>query len=122
MPQTKIERERIIDAYLQMARDARYRPAAPSDGFGGITISNDELSDPARLATEAETYARRFIAEEDTLSFWIGCSNYSTNRAFVFTIEAARSLSGAADNDLIITLLKMAIKEIEASRKAKATR
>jgi hypothetical protein len=94
-----------------MAERARYRPAAPGDGFGNITLSTKQLDDPQRLAKEAAVYAKRFIAEEDGRTFRIGVSNFRTNRAFVYVIEAARCLCGGAD-DVAATLLKMASDEI----------
>ncbi len=44
-----------------MAREARYRPAAPSDGFGNITVPEDELD----LDAEARAYAERWSREEE---------------------------------------------------------
>jgi hypothetical protein len=49
------------------------------------------LAPPIR-ATEARKYAELFIGEDDSLSYFIGCSNWDTNRALVFAIEAARLL------------------------------
>jgi hypothetical protein len=46
----------------------------------------------------------------------IGCSDFETNRAFVWTIEAARFLAGGMvggeRSAMAITLLKMASEEI----------
>ena len=67
-----------------MATDARYRPAAFSDGMGGGRLSEEQLANPDILDEEADRYARKFIAEEDTAKFTIGLSNYSTNRALVY--------------------------------------
>ena len=112
------EFERIRDAYLSMARSARYRPAAPGDGLGNVTLSAAELGDTATLAAEATDYAARFTAEQESLSFSIGCANYTTNRALVFVIEAARLLcSGIADH-VAAKLLRMALSEVRASRAA----
>jgi hypothetical protein len=53
----------------------------------------------------------------DTDKFLIGCSDFETNRAFVWTIEAARNLASGTDGDqTAITLLEMAIKEIRRAR------
>ena len=114
------EATRVYEAYLMMAEEARYRPAAPSDGFGNIQLSKKQLGDRQRLAKEAMVYARRFIDEEDGRAFNIGVSNYRTNRAFVYVIEAARCLCGAAD-DVAATLLEMARDEIAANRKGTAS-
>ena len=93
---TKDKIMRFAQAYLMMAR-AGYRPAAPSDGYGNIQLSLEQCRDRERLDREAATYALRFNREEDSLSFWIGCSNYTTNRAFVLSIEAARLLASGSD-------------------------
>jgi hypothetical protein len=107
------EAERISQAYLRMAREARYRPAAPGDGFGNIHLSAEDLNDRHILATEAREYADQFIREEDRRQFFIGCSKWSTNRALVFTIEAARNLcSGGIAAELALRLLRMAIDEV----------
>jgi hypothetical protein len=96
-----------------MAKCARYRPQAPSDGCGNICLSSTELKDPDRLHQEAVAYADRFAAEEDDGSFRVGCSNWSTSRAFVWVIEAARLLaSGTSGNRYAYELLSMAIAEI----------
>jgi hypothetical protein len=106
--------ERFRDAYKRMAREARYRPAAPGDGLGAIHLTKEQLKDPDLLEEEASRYARRFLEEEDTDSFWIGCSNYSTNRAFVYVIEAARVLGGGEVGDPIaVQLIEMALAEIQ---------
>jgi hypothetical protein len=108
--------QRYAEAYLRMAQDARYRREAPGDGCGGIHLSVGELRDPARLEQEAVAYALRFAKEEDTGSFCIGCSNFSTNRAFIWTIEAARTLAGGGEGDAIARkLLKMAVEELEGN-------
>jgi hypothetical protein len=105
------EKSRIEEAYRQMASRIRYRPAAPGNGLGNIWLSEEELADPERLAREAAFYATRFIAEEDDGSFALGVSNFATNRALVYTIEAARLLNGA-DNSRALLLLAMAREEI----------
>ena len=61
-------------------------------------------------------YALKFNREEDGRSFRIGCSNYSTNRAYVLSIEAARLLASGSDGDQYAArLLKLAIEELEIS-------
>lgn len=106
---------RFIEAYLMMAIRAKYRPAAPGDGLGDIYLTDDELADPGRLLDEALKYAVRFDKEEDGLSFCIGCSEFSTNRAFVLSIEAARLLCSGFAGPLALRLLRMAIKEVEGA-------
>jgi len=56
--------------------------------------------------------AMRFIKEEDTNEFFIGCSNFHTNRALVYTIEAARMLNSGCNDKMAAQLLGMAIEEI----------
>lgn len=110
--------QRFAEAYLAMWRRARYRPAAPSDGCGTILLTPEELDDPARLAREAEAYARAFNREEDGLSFRIGCSDFRTNRAFVFVVDAARLLASGPDgNPFALKLLDMAIRDVKDSER-----
>jgi hypothetical protein len=114
---------RYADAYLQMANEARYRPSAPGDGCGHIDLTRKQLADRERLHDEAVGYAMAFSTEEDTRKFNIGCSNYTTNRAFIFTIEAARVLAGSWNvlgDELAVRLLEMAIDEIKCSKSGKA--
>ena len=105
--------ERFRDAYLQMASEANYRPQAPPDGWGNIQLELTELRDPNRLQAEARAYALRFSAEEDGAAFRIGTSDFRTNKAFVWSIEAARLLaSGDMGRETALTLLKMATEEV----------
>jgi hypothetical protein len=103
---------RYAEAYLLMAQEAKYRPQAPSDGFGTLLLTREQVRDPHRLTEETLAYVERFEKEEDTRSFNIGCSNFTTNRALIWTIEAARSLCGGVD-DLALQLLEMAVDEIK---------
>jgi len=108
----------IYEAYLEMAKRARYRPAAPGDGWGHITLSEEQLVDPRLLEAEAISYAQGFLSEEDERTFWIGCSDFETNRALAYVIEAARCLcGGSAGNATALRLLRMAIDEINAETK-----
>jgi hypothetical protein len=105
--------ERFRRAYLLMASEAKYRPQAPSDGFGNIQLELDEVRDLERLWAEVTEYALRFSAEEDSHSFWVGCSDYRTSRSFVWSIEAARLLaSGDGGREAALKLLRMAAKEV----------
>jgi hypothetical protein len=111
----KPEFDRLREAYLNMAQRANYRPAAPSDGCGGIFLTKRELGDLDRLAREADDYAQNFLKEEDTRRFWIGCADFAANRALVYTVEAARLLcAGKPARPFALTLLEMAKAEIEA--------
>ena len=76
-----------------MAGEARYRPAAPNDGMGNITMPIEELL----MDEEAESYAKGWTEQEDDRVFRIGVCNYPTRPATIFAIEAARSLCGGAD-------------------------
>jgi len=90
--------------------------------MGHVSLSKEQAADPEeRLQREATAYAlKKFNAEENERVFWIGCSDFSTNRAFIWTIEAARALAGNKP-DLALDLLNMArtrIREpLEALRK-----
>jgi len=100
MPRLSIE-DRIREAYIEMARQANHRPHAPEGAR-----RDDDLKD------EAAAYAREFIAEEQTTEFDIGVSDFTTNRALVYTIEAARCMcAGAFGADRAVKLLEMALKE-----------
>jgi len=113
------ERERIREAYLLMAK-AGYRPAAPGDGVGGISLTRSQLADPTRLETEARVYADSFIKEENECRFWIGCADSKRTQALVYAIEASRLLCGM-DSAVPFAgkLLRLALGEIE-SRKPEA--
>lgn len=99
----------IEKAYRRMATDARYRPAAPSDGFGNISVPAKDLD----LEEEAEAYAAKWIKEEDSAAFHVGVCNYTTRPATIFAIEAARSLCATADEGAR-DLLRMALAELDA--------
>jgi hypothetical protein len=90
-----------------MAEVANYYPDAPSDGFGNITGKID-------VTQEAKSYALRFLEEEESRSFWLGCPDFSHREALVFTVEAARSINGGAP-EVAKALLKLALAELEAS-------
>lgn len=97
------------EAYRRMAAEARYRPAAPSDGFGNITVAEKDLD----LEREATKYTAGFIAEEDTNTYHLGCPNYSQRTAFIFALEGARACC-SADPELALRLLRMAVADLEA--------
>jgi hypothetical protein len=107
---------RFGEAYLRMVEEAHYRPQAPSDGYGNIQLTLEEVKNPDRLKREAVTYALGFAREEDGRAFSIGCSDFRTNRAFVWTIEAARLLAcGPEGNSFALKLLDMAAREVRAA-------
>jgi hypothetical protein len=111
----KSEHDRIREAYIQMATIGRYRPLAPSDGLGNVELSKEELEDTQRLNDEATQYAKNFMKTEDAGGdFHIGVSDFVTNRALVYTIEAAGLLcAGAGATATALRLLEMAIEEVK---------
>jgi hypothetical protein len=112
--------ERFREAYFKMAELAHYRPQAPDDGWGNIQLTAAELADAKRLAHEATEYAIRFLLEENKCEFHLGCSDFSTNKAFCWTIEAARQLAiGSTGNRVALTLLWMAAAEVVRVRKTR---
>jgi hypothetical protein len=110
--------QRIAEAYKMLA-ELGYRPAAPSDGFGGITVPYAELE----VDIEAKEYARRFVAEENTNRYDAGCTAYTFNRAAVLALEAFRLMNSGRfwvldDVDgkgpkLVPALLRKAAEEYE---------
>ena len=102
-------RHQVAKAYRAMAVQARYRPAAPSDGLGSITRPLADLD----LDSEALDYARAWRAEEDSGTYGIGSPDYTDRPALIFTIEAARVLCGQ-DHRHAVRLLRMAADDIEA--------
>jgi hypothetical protein len=110
--------ERYRDAYLKMARETKYRPGAPSDGWGNILLSREELADSTRLQREAEEYGIDFVKQDDAMVYPMGCPNGAVNQAFFYTIEAARLLcSDYEGNRLAKKLLKMALGQITEAEK-----
>ena len=105
--------EQLDRAYRTMARKARYRPAAPSDGMGHITVPLAKLD----LGAECEAYAYRWWAEEDKCEFWIGCCDSPTREATVYAIEAARNLCGAAP-EVALRLLRLAVESLSQTEEA----
>jgi hypothetical protein len=103
--------EQVEAAYRRMAREARYRPAAPSDGLGNITVPSAELD----LDAEARQYAAQWQEQEDTGVFALGCANWSERRAMVFALEAARLCCSGFDGPVYARrLLRLALKEMGA--------
>lgn len=49
-----------------MDAQVKYRPAAPSDGFGNVQLSREQIHDPFLLAREADQYAMKMLREDDT--------------------------------------------------------
>jgi hypothetical protein len=99
MPIFSVE-DRFSEAYVMMAEQANYRPG--HTGAGGD------------LGAEAASYARRFVAEEQNGTYHIGVTDTS-NRALVFTIEAAKQLCrGVLGVETGLQLLEMAVVKVKA--------
>lgn len=105
-------KERYKQAYMMMAA-VGYRPAAPSDGWGNIQLSADELKDEQRLQQEAAKYADNFIEEEYTRKFHIGCAGMENARMFALAIEAARQFCSHDGAKWAVKLWKMIGKEMD---------
>ena len=128
MTQRPIYREtvdRFAEAYIMMADGAKYRPQAPGDGWGNINLTDAQLADRECLGAEAVRYGIGFATEEEnemTRGHLIGYTNFTTNRATVFAIEAARLMCGC-DDELALKLLTLATKELKtviANKKRRA--
>lgn len=101
-----------MEAYRRMAQEAQYRPAAPSDGMGNITVPFAELE----VGIEAREYANRWWQAEDAGDYVIGYPSFERRPALIFTVEAARVICGSTDETGIATaarLLRMAATELE---------
>jgi hypothetical protein len=114
--------DRYREVYLAMVKHAGYRPTAPSDGFGGITLSEEQMRDSAVIEAEARRYAADFVKQDDDMDYQVGCPDFTFNKAFCLAIEAAKVMCGGPvtihgfDNVAAArTLLTMAIEEIDAA-------
>ena len=113
---------RMAQGYLMLAEEG-YRPGAPSDGCGGIMMTDEELQDKDRLYLEAVIYACRFADADDKHEHHVGCSNWTTNRALIMCIEAARLLNAGTTGDAwAARLLKRALCELQEEQKRQAAR
>lgn len=104
-PETK---EQIEGAYRRMAEEGKYRPAAPSDGFGSVTVPEEELN----LDAEASQYVERRWSEEDRGQYDLGVPDGGDRPALIFAIEATRLLCGT-DRAHAAKLLRMAADELD---------
>lgn len=105
---TNYTEEQIKNTYKLMAK-AGYRPKAPSDGMGNITVPIREL----RLEDEAIRYAKDWYAEEDTANYYVGVCHGESRPSVILAIEATRILTGGIGGEAHATkLLKLAIKEM----------
>jgi hypothetical protein len=103
-------REQIEDAYRRMAEEGKYRPAAPSDGFGGLLAEDESELD---LDAEAADYAQRWWPEEDLGEYHIGVPGFERRPALIFAVEAARISNGAGSGPHAARLLRMAADELD---------
>jgi hypothetical protein len=92
-------------AYRRMAREAHYRPAAPSDGFGNITGR-------LNLDREARDYAADWRGDEDRRQYNLGCPSFEDRETLIFIVEAARLLCGVQRRGAA-ELLRMALGNLE---------
>jgi len=104
--------DRISEAYLAM-RNAGHLPASD--------LLAEQTHDQPTLKAHARNYARMFLQEQASLHFQVGHSNYETNRALAFAIEAARLLCRGDADRLAVKLLSMAIDEIKKESSAYRT-
>jgi hypothetical protein len=111
---TKSDLQRIKSAYRTMAMVAKYRPSAPSDGFGNITVPENKLN----LEREAERYAAQWCDEENSRKFAVGVCYWDTRPALIYLIEAARELCGG-ENRIAARLLKLAQSELRQVRRSR---
>jgi hypothetical protein len=103
--------EQIDRVYRLMDRTIRYRPAAPSDGFGNIACPLEELD----LDAEIREYANEWWQQEDACQFLVGCANSEEREPMVLLIEAAKQCcTGFLGRDLALALAKAAVRELEA--------
>lgn len=110
MTATLAMRDQTEAAYRRMAEEVRWRPAAPIDW------STWDYARPFNPG-EAAAYAARWLAEEDTQDYSLGCPDFSDRPALIFTVEAARCLNGM-DHRRAARLLRMALTEIEKEHTA----
>lgn len=107
---TALSRSLIVArAYVRMAAEANYRPAALSDGMG-ITIETSSQDD---LTGEAADYAAEWLRLDEgrELATAVGVPCYEHLTAFVFMVEAARCTCGMA-SEPAAKLLAMARAEL----------
>lgn len=96
----------IAAAYARMVLKAKYRPAAPSDGFGNIPPWAASV-----LPDEAHKYATQWWKDEDARTFFVGCCNHPTRPASIFALEAVRCMC-AGEDKVARSLLDMALSDL----------
>jgi hypothetical protein len=103
---------RLIEIYIEMAEKLKYRPSAPSDGFGHAI----DTGEPVTLLDEARAFAKDFLEEERTDKFWIGCSDFRALDLFVYSIHLARAIAGC-QYDLAERLLRHMLPTLQLRRR-----
>jgi hypothetical protein len=57
------ELDRLREAYIAMSKRAKYRPAAPIDECGNITLSDEALADPQQQnSSKRQSIVERFLS------------------------------------------------------------
>ena len=79
MPHNTDMRADAADGYRRMASQAGHRP------YYGNAPSLDQ---------EGKAYSMRWLAEEDTGAYRIGCPDFTDRHLLIFLVEAARCLCG----------------------------
>lgn len=108
-------KKQVEDIYRRMAEQAKYRPAAPSDGFGGLLVEDESELD---LDAEAADFAERWRDAEDSGSYHIGSCSKQDRPGFIFAIEAAKLVAGTGSNGHAARLLRMAADELDPAQDA----
>jgi hypothetical protein len=102
----------IKDAYLRMVSHAKYRPEAPSDGWGHILLSQEQVADTIRLEMEAWLASLRWHHEDEQLSFSVtGCPDYRCTATMYFALQAAQ-LCCSGPNPCIRRVLELALEAL----------
>lgn len=100
--------EQIADAYRRMADEALYRPGAPSDGMGNITVPEEELD----MADEIRRFTQSFLRQEKEGMFDLGHPNHDGNGALALATEGARLICGVS-YEHAARVLRIAAEECE---------
>lgn len=106
--------KQIAQVYGKMAKTAHYRPAAPGDGMGNVSVVGP-------LPAEAATYASVWWEEEDSGVYNLGYPDYQLRPALIYIVEAARCMNGM-DLGTARKLLRMAGAEMAAMEEGRSRR
>lgn len=102
--------QRITAAYLVMMQQAHYCAEATDAQLEKLSKSG--LPNVQQMYAAATAYAKGFMREDETGSFFIGHSNFQTVLSFILAIEAARALADGDCNDHALKLLELAAKDL----------